>query len=225
MTALHTPEDGITALHCDTVGCPENVSVTAGSTTLEARDLHASLGWSTPALTTRARSNPHVTDYCPTCTDERSRGGAPCTRCPGGELFDLLGHNQLGHRAARVLYKHDSSLTGERVSRMTREEISALPFAGSVVTETIIRAVFNVYGGTAPNPAAAVAVSAVPAAAPEVARALQQAQRVLHRLTREIPEQLSAGPSAHATRTFAGQVARDLHQAAFAVGQTLCPPR
>lgn len=90
-------------VQCDTVLCP-GAARTEGDATraLKIRTAVATEGWSTRGAPARYAS----ADYCPACTtDHARRGDTLCTACPGGDLYDYLGHDLTGHRTANALYR------------------------------------------------------------------------------------------------------------------------
>lgn len=87
---------------CDTVLCPTSAHTGPVLRALIIRTTLAADGWSSSGSPSRLASP----DYCPGCTADRTRRGPDlCTYCQGGDLYDYLGHNTVGHRTANALYR------------------------------------------------------------------------------------------------------------------------
>jgi hypothetical protein len=56
--------------------------------------------------------------------------------CPGGELFDLLGHDALGHRTANSLLRAGVE-TEEQLRFLTARQLRGLPGVGAVGRDLI----------------------------------------------------------------------------------------
>jgi hypothetical protein len=119
---------GVIGLRCDSAGCPRRLltaDLRIPRTTYGVRKHASSMGWSADTIYNAMLGNPRLADYCAVCGPRRAAIESPCALCTGGALFDLLGHNALGHRSARSLLRagHD---TPDAARALTWREINDL---------------------------------------------------------------------------------------------------
>jgi hypothetical protein len=103
------------------------------ATVAEARADAEARQWST------AIPGEHPTDLCPVCALGLPRPAPPSVcgnACPGGELFDLLGHDALGHRTANSLLRAGVE-TEEQLRFLTARQLRGLPGVGAVGRDLI----------------------------------------------------------------------------------------
>ncbi|MEU8827134.1 hypothetical protein [Streptomyces sp. NPDC048636] len=88
-------------IRCDLCGATH--SSHAADSVSAVREVMALMSW---AL---ARQDGRMIDVCSACTTPRnspeSAGGKRRCSCEGGELFDALGHDRIGHRLANTLLR------------------------------------------------------------------------------------------------------------------------
>ncbi|WPB95307.1 helix-hairpin-helix domain-containing protein [Streptomyces malaysiensis] len=87
-------------IRCDICGATHSSS--AADSVGALRDVIVQMSWS------RVRWNGRVIDMCGVCGVREMAPNAPgrrCGSCEGGELFDVLGHDRIGHRLANALLR------------------------------------------------------------------------------------------------------------------------
>ncbi|MGW4073154.1 helix-hairpin-helix domain-containing protein [Streptomyces asiaticus] len=87
-------------IRCDICGATHSSS--AADSVGALREVIVQMSWS------RARWDGRVIDICGGCGAWEMTPSAPgrrCGSCEGGELFDVLGHDRIGHRLANALLR------------------------------------------------------------------------------------------------------------------------
>lgn len=121
----------VTRIDCDHMACDAALDLEPSVPQSELRAAAAAAGW-------QITTYPNVMVLCP----RHRRGQRTCAVCPGGELFDLIGHDMTGHRVARALYRVGLT-TADQVATTSDAELQSLPNFGEVCVRRVREAIRN----------------------------------------------------------------------------------